>query len=159
MGPVRLATRCLRTERGRRSGSAILEGTIVLGVFLTIIFAMLDVGIAVMRENTLAEAARRLARGAIVHGKLAPPEYSEWGPQTYAGHAGDGSEMAEAICPTLVTLEPADVRFELSWPDGDNRTGQRVIAVVEYDHTTTLPFLLGSSPLHLRAESTMRVDH
>jgi hypothetical protein len=136
-----------------------VEGTIVLGVFLTAVFAMFDLGLAVMRENALAEAARRLARAAIVHGELAAPEFSPWGPAPYTGNASDDSEIADAIRPALVTLNPAGVTIDVNWPDGGNRTGDRVVVRLQYRHHTILPRLFGSGPLLLRGESTMRVEH
>jgi hypothetical protein len=128
-------------------------------VFLTIIFAMFDLGLAVMRQNSLAEAARRLARTAIVHGDLAPPEHTAWGPNQYTGTADEDHEIADAVRAGLVTMNPAEVTIAVSWPDGDNRSGDRVIVAVEYPHRTILPSLFGSSALNLRAESTMRVEH
>jgi len=142
-----------------RTGVALLEGTIVLAVFLTIIFAMFDLGLAVMRQNSLAEAARRLARTAIVHGDLAPPEHAAWGPLPYSGTADDDHEIADAVRAGLVTMNPAEVSISVMWPDGDNRTSDRVIVAVEYAHRTILPSLLGGTSLELRAESTMRIEH
>jgi hypothetical protein len=142
-----------------RAGAALLEGTIVLAVFLTIIFAMFDLGLAVMRQNSLAEAARRLARTAIVHGDLAPPEHTAWGPLEYTGTADEDHEIADAVRAGLVTMNPADVSINVTWPDGDNRTSDRVIVAVEYPHRTILPYLFGGSALNLRAESTMRIEH
>jgi len=146
-------------EHAARTGAALVEGAIVLGVFLTIIFAMFDLGLAVMRQNSLAEGARRLARTAIVHGDLAAPEMTIWGPLSYSGSAGENHEIAAALRPGLVTMNPDDVSIEVTWPDGDNRTGDRVLVRVEYAHRTILPSLFGSSSLPLRAESTMRVEH
>ena len=86
--------RCDSTLRklpaSRRPGAALLEGTIVLAVFLTIIFAMFDIGLAVMRQNSLAEAARRLARTAI----LLPP------------NTRPGARSRTAARPTMTTKSP-----------------------------------------------------
>jgi hypothetical protein len=146
-------------RRCDRRGAALLEGTIVLTVFLVIIFAMFDLGLAVMRQNSLAESARRLARTAIVHGDLATPEYTSWGPLQYSGTADDDHEIADAVRTGLITMNPGDVTIEVTWPDGDNRSGDRVIVSLEYPHRTILPSLFGGSSLNLRAESTMRVEH
>jgi len=142
-----------------RSGAAIVEGAIVLAVFLTIVFALFDLGLAVLRENALAEAARRLAREAIVHGALSEPQRNAWGPAGYTGTAADDSEIADAIRPALITMNPADVSIDLNWPDDDNRTGDRVSVVVQCDHRTILPRVFGASTLELRGESTMRIEH
>jgi Flp pilus assembly protein TadG len=143
----------------RRRGAALVEGTLVLGVFLVIIFATCDLGLAVLRQNSLAAAARRLARAAIVHGDNAGPQLSEWGPAAYVQTAAHASEPAAAVRPVLVTLNPANVSINVTWPDGGNKTGQRVTAVVTYQHAPILPFLFGSGPLQLRGESTMCIEH
>lgn len=146
------------STRVRRSGAALLEGTIVLGVFVTVIFILFDLGLAVMRQNTLAEAARRLAREAIVHGERASPDRSVWGPAQATGNAGDGSEIATVLEAALVTLDPAEVTYELVWPDSDNRSGDRVSVTLEYPHRAILPQVLGSGTLALRSESTMHIE-
>ena len=152
------ARRFARTA-GRRHGVALVESSIVLTVFLVIIFAMFDLGLAVMRENTLAEAARRLARAAAVHGEKAAPERSTWGPARHTATAAVDSEIAATIRGSLVTLDPASVQIDITWPDGENRVGDRVTVAVTYQHHTTLPFLFGSGPLELCGESTMRIEH
>ena len=67
---------CLR--RLRRGATAI-ELAIVLTLFLTLVFGMLDLGIAVFRYHIVCEAARQGARQAIVHGKLSD-KLGTWGP-------------------------------------------------------------------------------
>ncbi len=70
------------------------RGRIVLIVFLLILFGMLDLGLLVLDYNTMSEAARRLARVAIVHGQMAAPAQTVWGPDTVSGTAADGSDYA-----------------------------------------------------------------
>lgn len=162
MHAERLPTAAQRSRprsRGRRAGTAILEGVIVLSVFLTMVFALFDLGLAALRQNALAEGARRLAREAIVHGELAGPLRTSWGPAQFTGTAADNSEIGRAVRPALVTLNPADVQVQITWPDNDNRSGDRVAVRVVCAHRTILPRLFGSSTLQLRAESTMRIDH
>lgn len=136
----------------------MLEGAVVLGVFVTIIFSLFDLGLAVLRQNTLAEAARRLAREAIVHGERASPDRSVWGPSQLSGNAGDGSELATVLEQALVTLDPAEVTYDLSWPDSDNRSGDRVSVILQYPHRAILPRLFGAGALALRSESTMYIE-
>ncbi|MFO1092919.1 MAG: TadE family protein [Planctomycetaceae bacterium] len=150
---------CGRRGRATRYGAAVLEGVIVLTVFLTMVFALFDLGLAALRQNALAEGARRLAREAIVHGDLAGPQRTSWGPAQFTGTAADASEIGRAIRPALVTLNPADVQVQITWPDNDNSSGDRVSIRVACAHRTILPRLFGSSTLQLRAESTMRIDH
>ena len=46
------------------------ETTIILMVFLLLVFGMMDLGIMVARSQSLAEAARNGARASIVHGEF-----------------------------------------------------------------------------------------
>jgi hypothetical protein len=56
------------TDGGRAGGQALTEFAIVIPVFLTLLFAIVDVGRVVWASNTLANAAREATRFAIVHG-------------------------------------------------------------------------------------------
>src|SRR5438552_607017 len=84
------------TGRSSRRGITLVETAIVLNVFLLLILGTLDLGIATYRYNTLSQAARNGARQAAVHGALAAPALAAWGPGTYSGTAGDGSQQALA---------------------------------------------------------------
>jgi len=148
-----------RRAPAARGGATIVETAIVLGVFLLILLASLDLGLAVLRRNTLSEAARRLARSASLHGVRAAPERTVWGPAPYVGTAGDGSEYADAVDDILVTMNEADVSLSVVWLDGDNRTGDRVRAQLEMTHRTIVPGLFGPGGLRLRSASVMRIEH
>lgn len=141
-----------------RRGAALVEGAIVLTAFLTMIFAMFDLGLAVMRRNTLAEAARLTAREASLRGEGAAADRTPWGPSGRTEMADDASELAATARSRLVVLDPARVLIDVAWPDGRNRSGDRVTVVLSYQHHTILPFLFGSQPLELRGESTMRIE-
>lgn len=162
MSPRRINIRLCRVGRmclpPNRVGAALVEGAIVLTVFLTIIFAMFDMGLAVMRQNTLAEAARRLAREASLHGEKAAVDRTLWGPARRFESADAATEVATVARSKLLVVRPADVQIEMIWPDGYARPGDRVTVVLTYQHKTTLPFLFGSQPLELRGESTMRIE-
>ncbi|NQV28384.1 MAG: pilus assembly protein [Rhodopirellula sp.] len=139
-----------------RCGAVMVETAIVLSVFLLLILGTLDLGIATYRYNTLSQAARQGARQAIVHGKLAPPAMTAWGPATYTGTAGDGSVYAQAVSPMLVGFTLSNVTIKVEWPDGGNTLQQRV------RYTVTTPyqpaFFFGSTST-LSAVSTMPIAH
>ena len=84
---------------GRRRGAVVVEGAIVLTSLIVILFGMLDLALLVLESNTLAEAARRLCRQAVVHGQMAAPRMTTWGPGSLTGTAGDGTEVALALAP------------------------------------------------------------
>lgn len=143
----------------RHNGAVAVETAIVLPVFLLIIVAVFDLGLAVFRYNTLASAARRGIRQAIVHGSKAPPEATAWGPMSYSGAASDSTEIARAIRPRLLTFDPSDVYVQADWLDGDNEPDQRVRITLRYEQQAIVPALLGYPPLTLEATTSMRILH
>lgn len=146
------------TIRTRR-GVAIVEAALVLGVFLTILLGGLDLAIAVLRNNTVSEAARRLARAAIVHGESSASIHTPWGPVAFAGTADEDTVFADAIRDILVVVDPADVQIQVDWPDGGNAIGDRVEVVVWTEYEPLIPSLFGADPYTLQATSTMRIEH
>lgn len=146
-------------ELHSRRGAAAVEGAFVLSVLLTVLFGMFDVGLAVMRQNTLTEAARLLARSAIVHGALASSQAGAWGAGTISSTGADASPAAAVVKPLLMTMDPSAVSLTLRWLDGDNQPGHRVVATLNYQHQPMTPFILGSGPINLSATSTMRIAH
>jgi len=136
----------------------MVEGAIVIGVFLTMLLGMLDLALANLQKNMLTEGAQRVARAAMVHGSMAPPEETAWGPAEYFGFAGDATEMAAALRPVLVTIDPSETSIRIQWLDGGNEPGQRVHVTVVYDHQSLFPFLFGAK-LRLKSVSVMRIAH
>lgn len=153
-----LRSRCAPAHHARRA-AVILEGAIVISVFLVILIATMDLGLAVLRHNVLSEASRRLARTASVHGEKAAPESTTWGPAKYKGTAGDGTEYANSVEDILVTMNPQSVVLTLEWLDASNESGQRVRATVQMKHSTIIPYLFGDKDLQLTAVSQMRIEH
>jgi hypothetical protein len=132
---------------------------LVLAALTLIVMGILDVGIAVLRYNGLSDAARRLARCVIVHGAMAQPQHSVWGPEEYAATADDQSEIAAAVRPWLIAAAPEDVSIRVQWIDGDNQPNQRVRVTLQYAHERFVPLLFGGSPVPLEAVSTMQIAH
>jgi Flp pilus assembly protein TadG len=142
-----------------RRGAVVVEASFVLSVFLVILFGMFDLGVAVMRQNTLSEAVRLLARTTIVHGQLSNGHAGAWGPATISGTASGSSGPAAAVQPMLVGMDPSTVGMTVQWLDGDNQPGHRIQATLTYQYTPLVPFILGTSPINLSATSTMRIAH
>jgi len=147
------------SNRNPRRGVAAVEGAIVLSVFLLILFGMLDLGLLVLDYNTLSEAARRLARQAIVHGQMAAPAQSVWGPATVNGTAADGTEYATALSRELATFNLSKVNYSIEWPVGTNRPDDPVIVTVTFQYPPIIPYLLGSQTIPIRAVTNMSVQH
>jgi Flp pilus assembly protein TadG len=152
---------------------------ISLAMFLTLVFGMLDLGVALFRKHVASEASRQGARIAIVHGYLAPKSsgMNAWGPNPsyypaltsrslYAGSASysvqagaTSDELAGAIRPYLVGLDPSTVTIQIAWPDGDNAPGSRVTVSVNVVYPHLVSFLFGETSINLAASSTMPVVH
>lgn len=145
------------TQHSQR-GATMVESAVVLGVFLLILFGMFDLGIAVLKRNSLAESARRLAREASLRGALSAPEKTPWGPTEMTGVV-DGSAIEPFVSPVLLGADPADVRFSITWPDGGNEVGKRVNVKVSHTSTSIASGLLGVGDTELVGESTMRISH
>ncbi|MEX0717822.1 MAG: TadE family protein [Planctomycetaceae bacterium] len=151
----------LPRERGEnaRRGATLVETAIVLGGFLLVLFAMLELGLVAMKHNSLAEAARTVAREAVVRGEKAPPRRAAWGPAEYEGTAADASEIAETLRSILVAMPHDEVDLHVEWPDGENTLGKRVRVTVAHRHASVLPFLFGNGEYALSATSMMRIAH
>jgi Flp pilus assembly protein TadG len=143
----------------RRRGVAAVEAAIVLSVFLLILLGMLDLGLLVLDYNTLSEATRRLARAAIVHGQMAAPAQTVWGPTNVGGTAADGTEYASVLSPELVTFQLSNVNYSIEWPAGTNRPDDPVQVTVTYQYPPIIPYLLGSQAIPIRAATNMSVEH
>jgi Flp pilus assembly protein TadG len=135
----------------------MVECALALPVMLLLLFAMLDLGLATTRFNTLAEAARRIARAAVIHGSDAPAGVGEWGPNEFVGTAADDSSIVAPTKRILPTLQDGAVNIRVSWPDGNNRPRDRVHVEVGYVHEPLIPGLAPWGSLELHAFSTMRI--
>jgi Flp pilus assembly protein TadG len=135
-----------------------VETAIVLLAFLTLVFGMLELGIAVMRHNIVSQAARQGARRAIVRGDLAPPQFEAWGPEAYNASANSSDEIAETIRPYLAGLDLDRTTIQMEWIDGNNETQSRVRVTVTTAHDPFLTFLF-TSGWTLTGVSTMSIAH
>ena len=146
----------------------MLETAIVLTVFLTLVFGMIELSISNLHEHIVNQGARQAARIAIVHGTLAPPKLAEWSPSTittsgspnftYSIPGTDTGVVGTAIQPYLTGLNLDDTTVTLQWLDGDAKAGSRVRVRVETAHQPflTFPFSTGWT---LAGESTMQIAH
>lgn len=158
MQSLRRNTRPVLPPQGRR-GAVLVESAVVLSTLLIILLGMLDLGLAVLQYNTLAEASRKLSRSAAVHGARCAPRQHMWGPTTYSGNAADGSEPAAAVKDLLVTMQKANVTLRLEWPDGDNAVGKKVTATVSTTYRPMFSWIIKRQTIPLSASSTIKVSH
>ena len=146
-----------RARKPSRRGATIVEMAIIMVVFLTLVLGMVDLGIGVFRYNTLAQAARQVARQAIVHGSMA---VEPWGPGTYSALANDASPIAQTVQSSVSGFDLSEVTINVEWIGGNK--------VTENDHarvTMTTPyrpimtFIFGNPTFTLQATSTMAIAH
>ena len=153
-------------ERGRdRHGTTLVATVISLLAFILVVLGMLDLGIGVMRSNTVSEAARIGARMAIVHGSKAP---------TAAGFGGpwDGANDAVAIKARIAPLLNAEgvatdsIIVTVAHTDGPdtgttttNDPGDLVTVTVTAPYRPVLSIFFGSSTQTLTGRSRMAIAH
>ncbi len=143
----------------RRRGAAMVETAIVLSTLLILLLGMFDLSLGVLRHNFLSDSARRLAREAVVHGRLAEADKTAWGTSTYVGTAADVSEIGDMVRPLLLTMNPEDVQVRVDWLSGSNEPGALVRVTITYTHAPMTSFVLGGADVELRAVSTMQIAH
>lgn len=146
------------SSTNERVGATAVETAVVLPVALLALLTILDLGLASLRYNALAEAARRLARAAVMRGDETPAEIgSQWGPQSIITTAAESSDAAATIRSLLPTMDPADVSLELTWPDGRNDARARVRVRLRYEHHPLIPAFNPWGPIQLESNSQMRI--
>ena len=146
-------TRPRASRRAPRRGVAAMEAAIVLPVALLILFAGLDVAMAIQRRTLLSECACRAGRLAIVSGQYSR---TSLGPTTWSGTAADSHPVANAIRPLLVTLQPASVGIVVEWPEGERQAGKRLQVRLTTRAPTIVSRLFGLEWV-LTATSTMLI--
>ena len=107
---------CTKSRRGRR-GSALIEATLTLSLFLTVLFSLYDFGWVLFFEQTLVHQARSAVRyGAVNPGNLTTIQNVAVYGQTAAG-SGSG----------IFGLTPANVNVSRS---GQGTTDDRITVTI-----------------------------
>ena len=150
----RMSRRCW----ARRRGTSLVEGTLVLMLFLTLVLGMIDLGIMMTRSQSLAQAARSGARAAIVRGEFADV-LGHLGPTAFSGTANDSNPVAVAVRGQLLAMNPANVQVSVTWPEGSNEFGKRVRVTASAGFTPVMTFIFGSPTWTLTGSSEMYVAH
>jgi hypothetical protein len=139
-----------------------VESAIVLPALVLLIFGMLDLSLALFRQNILSEAARRGARLAIVHGQLAPLGWDggPWGPTTIDVKANtSGVPLVSDVEPVLVGCDLSQTDIKAEWIDGGNAVEQRVRITITTPYQPMILALFGEPTITLSASSTMPIAH
>lgn len=147
-------------NRTNRSGTTTVEMAIALSLFVTLILGFVDLGYGVFRQHVLSQAARQLARHAIVRGKLSD-QLTVWGPAEISTTANAGNVVTEFIAPKLVGWNLSEVNVNVAWIDGDHdvRQGNRVRVELSAPYRPVMTFIFGNPSINLYSSSTMTVAH
>jgi Flp pilus assembly protein TadG len=152
----------LRTGKTVRRGATAAETAVVVLVFLILVLGMLDLGIGVLRYNSVSHAARQAARQAMVHGSLAPAKVQggPWGPDTIDAKASSsGTPAVATLQPYLFTCDLDKTTVHVEWPDGSNEPGKRVRVTVSTPYQPMMTFIFGNPSITLQATSTITIAH
>ena len=133
-----------------RRGATTLEVAIVSPLVLTLLIGTVDLGIAVYRYNTIAEAARAGTRYAAVHGSSA---------STKLGPSANNSDVENVVRSRAPGFIASDVTVTSSWPDGTNDPGDHVTVSVNYTYRPAIIWVLSSKTLKLGCTSTLTISH
>jgi Flp pilus assembly protein TadG len=144
-------------KAARRRGAAMIETAFILIPLLILTVGLLDFAVGVYRYHILSEAARQLARNAIVHGQFAD-RLGQWGPATYTGAANTSNTIANTVRPYLVGIDPAAVSITLEWPETTNEVEKSVRTTLTTAFHPLFTSWFGSS-IALRAQSEMKIAH
>jgi hypothetical protein len=147
------------TRKRDRRAATLVEAAVVLPVCLLMLLGMIELTIALVRHTVMAEAARRVARAAMVHGASAAATQGHWGPAPLDLDAADDHPVAASVRDVLMTLDPSEVQISVRWPDGDNEPDDRVEVNVTFVHQPLLPFPGYYDQLTLNGRSVMRIAH
>jgi Flp pilus assembly protein TadG len=135
----------------------MIETAFILIPLLILTVGLLDFAIGVYRYHILSEAARQLARNAIVHGQYAN-RLGQWGPATYTGTANASTAIANSVRPYLVGIDPAAVSISVQWPETTNEVEKSVRTTLTTAFHPLFTSWFGSS-ISLRAQSEMKIAH
>jgi Flp pilus assembly protein TadG len=150
-----------------RRGASLVEGAIVLLVFLTLILGAMDLGMAILRQELVGRIAREAARIASVHGQYAPSGWNggPWGTGTIdVDSNATGIPLVGELASNgaFSGLNRAQTRVRVEWIDGNTdpeveRNRVRVTVTTTYRPMVT--FIFGSPTWTLTGVSAMNILH
>ena len=97
-------------------------------------------------------------RRAIVHGKMAPPKMTAWGPAAYTGKGTPRTRSRPQSSPTWRAWTWPRWTSRWQWIDGANDVESRVRVTVSTTWTPIMLALFGGQKT-LSASSTMPIAH
>ena len=139
-------------SRKLQRGAAALEFAIVLPVLMLLLVGMVDFGVVLSAQTTVAIAAREGARTAALGQNEGAAENAARQAISSLPGASNVGTTTDAVC-----TKPDGSSCSLS--DSDPDTGSTVTVTVAYVHTWLSPVFLGLSPtVTLQGKSMMRIE-
>jgi Flp pilus assembly protein TadG len=137
----------LRRQR-QRKGAILLESAVAYPILLTIILAIIVLGLAVFRYQQVAHMAREGSRYAAVHGALYSKETGL--------PAATPQDVYNAMLPHAAGMDPRNITYSVTWQTSNAQTTSRVVgsSIVTTANTVTVTVtyvwnapLLGTIPV------------
>lgn len=147
-------------RRSRDRGATLVEFSLTLSLFLTIVMGVLDIGLAVFRYHQLTDAARYLSRKAAVHGSQATT-IGIWGPARRQGYNDSSTTIGTLLSERMVSVQAGTVQYNVFWPDGGNVAyhNDRVGVGLQMSYTPLLTSLVGIGPFTMSTTSIVPIAH
>lgn len=132
--------------RQRQRGAFAVEFAITVGLFLLLVFAIANLGLAAWNYNTMSHASREGVRyGSVLSNSEG--RYSR--------------EQASALIRARVQVHAVGQRFDaidISWEGGDNAPGKVVTVTTRYRFYPVTP-LFGKLGISLRSSASMMISN
>jgi Flp pilus assembly protein TadG len=153
--------RRVNAARRTQAGAALVEQALVLVLFLTVLFAIIDFGRALYTYHFVSNAAREATRWASVRGHLCSG-------LSGGCPAGPGDVQTYVANVSGLGLDPAKVTATASWLEppnanpacvtvANNYPGCVVQVEVDYSYNFIFPFL-PTAPLVMKSTSQMVIS-
>ncbi len=130
----------------RQGGAHAVEFALVLTLFLTLVFAIINFALAAWSYSTLSEAAREGARYGSVLGSGG------------ASTAQAGLRIEERVRAVAVGIPLKALDVRVSWDGGNNDPGSTVVVAASYAFRPAIPFF-GRAAFPLSSSASMMISH
>ena len=133
----------MRMRKHNQKGATMVEYALVLLLFLTALYAIMEFGRFIFAYNVLAGATREGARYAIVHGNK-------------SGSAATASDIQDKVRTWAVGLDTTSLSVTTTWAPG-NGPGSTVSIQSSYP-LTPMTGLIFTSPITIGSHSQMVIS-
>ena len=128
-----------------QAGNTAVEFAFVLSVFLMLVFAVIQMGLAVYNYNSVCEAAREAVRYAVVHSPT-------------SAHPATTAQIQQVAINAATAVGLAASNIAVNWPADANLPSLKDAQVkITYNYTFRIPFM-SQTTLNLTSTSQMLVS-